>query len=440
MANPAAGGYWIAANYSGDSNHVVSWSSGFTQTVRKKITTTTVSSSSDPSIVGEAVTYTARVSTAAATGLVEFKQAGVTIGGCSEQAVSSGTATCTLANLAAGGHWVTAVYSGDSDYGSSTSAGFTQAANKKITTTTVSSSSNPSIVGKAVTYAATVIPATATGAIEFKEEGTPITGCTAETISSGRATCTVTGYPKWSSYGITAAYSGDGSDLASMSSLFTQTVEPPAESAAPFRFFSPASFWNEKLPADVPLDPSSAKVVGALDEEVANELEIKNGPAINTTSWSVPVYTVPADQPTVKVTLESASQNPTLQAAWDAVPLPPNAGPAAGTDKHLVVWQPSTDRLWEFWRLEKTEAGWEAGWGGAIQNESSDSGAYGPEASPGANTGWGASGCSLSIAGGLITLEDLERGEINHALAIGVPNTRGGVYALPAERTDGRNH
>jgi hypothetical protein len=43
----------------------------------------------------------------------------------------------------------------------------------------------------------------------------------------------------------------------------------------------------------------------------------------------------------------------------------------------------------------------------------------------------------LSIAGGLITLEDLEKGEINHALAIAIPTPRGGVYASPAERTDG---
>ena len=49
----------------------------------------------------------------------------------------------------------------------------------------------------------------------------------------------------------------------------------------------------------------------------------------------------------------------------------------------------------------------------------------------------GPSASSLSIAGGLITLEDLEKGVINHALAIGIPNVRGGVYASPAQRTDG---
>ena len=213
---------------------------------------------------------------------------------------------------------------------------------------------------------------------------------------------------------------------------------PPVESPAPFRFFSSTSLWNEPPPANTPLDPSSAAIVSALDREVTAEEEEKKGPAINTTSWSVPVYTVPVGEPTVKVTLENASgARAALQVAWDAVPLPADAQPAAGTDKHLVVWQPSTDKLWEFWRLERTTEGWHASWGGAIQNASSDSGAYGPEAWPGAKTGWGASASSLSIAGGLITLEDLERGEINHALAIAVPNTRSGVYASPAQRTDG---
>ena len=439
VAGPTAGGHGITAVYSGNSNYAASRSPVLTQTVNRKTAITTISSSSNPSTVGQVVTFTATVSAAAATGTVEFKQAGATISGCAAQAVSSGIATCTVANLAVGWPGVTAVYSGDGGYAASWSPNFTQTVNKRTVATTVSSSLNPSAVGQAVTYTATVNAAAATGTVEFKEGGAPITGCIGEPISSGTATCTVTGYSKWSSYNVTAAYSGDSSDLASVSSTFTQTVEPPAESATPFRFFSPAGLWNAALSATTPLDPSSANVVGALDAEVAKELEIQKGPAINTTCFSVPIFTVAAEQQTVKVTLENSSKNPTLQAAWDAVPLPPNAKPAAGTDKHLVVWQPSTDKLWEFWRLGKTETGWEAAWGGAIQNASSDSGAYGPEAWPGANTGWGASAASLSIAGGLITLEDLEKGVINHALAIAAPNTRDGVFASPAQRTDGQH-
>jgi hypothetical protein len=193
----------------------------------------------------------------------------------------------------------------------------------------------------------------------------------------------------------------------------------------------------------VPLDPSSGAVVGALDELVTGEEQAADGPAINAAAFSVPIYTVPAAQPTVTVTLRvsgtaTASQT-ALQAAWDAVPLPADAQPAAGTDHHLVVWQPSTDRLWEFWRLTHETNGWHASWGGAIQSTSTNPGVYGPEAWPGARPGWGASASSLSIAGGLITLEDLKLGQIPHALALSIPDVRAEVYASPAHRTDGES-
>lgn len=181
-------------------------------------------------------------------------------------------------------------------------------------------------------------------------------------------------------------------------------------------------------------------MIAAFDQEIAKYTEEKKGPGINTTSWSVPIYKVSASQATVKVALWEPSRQPAMQAAWEAVPLPSNAHPANGTDKHLVVWQPSTSKLWEFWKLEQTTTGgWEARWGGAMEKASSNPGVYGPEAWSGARNGWGASASSLSIAGGVITLEDLEMGKINHALAMALPAVRAEVYALPAHRTDGRS-
>ncbi|MHB8241798.1 MAG: hypothetical protein ACYDHN_07380 [Solirubrobacteraceae bacterium] len=213
--------------------------------------------------------------------------------------------------------------------------------------------------------------------------------------------------------------------------------KPPVEASPHFRFFSSTSIWDAALPASAPLDPSSAAVVAGLGRQIVKEGELKRGPYINTSSWSVPIYTVPGNQPLVKVTLEKSLRALTLQAAWTAVPLPANAKPAAGSDEHLVVWQPSTDRLWEFWHLQQVNGVWQAGWGGAIQSASSNSGAYGPTSWTGALAEWGASACSLSIAGGLITLEDLQSGHINHALAMAIPNPRAVVYASPAQRTDG---
>jgi hypothetical protein len=185
-----------------------------------------------------------------------------------------------------------------------------------------------------------------------------------------------------------------------------------------------------------PLDPNSEPIVAAFDSLVASEFGEKTGPSINTTEYSVPIYTVPASQPTVRVTLD-APHAPALQAAWEAVPMPPEARPATGTDARLVVWQPSTDKLWDFWRAEHEEDGWHASWGGATQNVSTASGSPDPASWPGAQPWWGTSACSMGIVGGLISFEDLEMGVVNHALQIAIPNVRAGVYASPALRTDG---
>jgi hypothetical protein len=72
-----------------------------------------------------------------------------------------------------------------------------------------------------------------------------------------------------------------------------------------------------------------------------------------------------------------------------------------------------------------------------MQHVSSASGLPDPKSWPGAKPWWGASGCSLGVVGGLITLEDIRQGVINHALQLAIPNVRAGVYASPALRTDG---
>jgi hypothetical protein len=222
----------------------------------------------------------------------------------------------------------------------------------------------------------------------------------------------------------------------------TETTEPPGTEPAPeqpFRFFSPTSIWNMPVPTDAALDPESGPIMAGFDALVEAEQAEERGPSINTSKWSIPVYEVPADQPTVRVALDEPKKSPALQVAWEQVPLPPDANPAAGTDKHLVVWQPSSDHLWEFWRLEPGEAGWHASWGGAMEHASQSPGYYDKSAWAGAQERWGASASSLSIAGGLITFEDLRRGRIEHALAMAMPVVRAKVYSLPAHRTDGHS-
>jgi hypothetical protein len=151
------------------------------------------------------------------------------------------------------------------------------------------------------------------------------------------------------------------------------------------------------------------------------------GAWINTTRYSVPVYTVPAGAPTVRVVLDYPA--PALQAAWLQVPLPANAHPAAGSDGHLVAWQPSSDTMWEFWRLQSTPNGWTAAWGGKMTGVSTNTGIF--------PAPFGASATSLPVAGGLMLIDELQAGSINHALSFAMPHPAAGKYVYPAQRTDG---
>src|SRR5688572_32297004 len=114
--------YTITAQYSGDGNFLASAGSVI-QTVIKANTTTAVTSSVNPSVVGQAVTFTATVSAVAPeagtpSGTVQFLDNGTPVG--APVALSVGVATMNTSALTVGSHTITAVYSGDCNFQPST--------------------------------------------------------------------------------------------------------------------------------------------------------------------------------------------------------------------------------------------------------------------------------------------------------------------------------
>jgi hypothetical protein len=214
-----------------------------------------------------------------------------------------------------------------------------------------------------------------------------------------------------------------------------------ADAVSSSPLFAPDSVWNAPLSPNAPVDPSSRRFVGRLLQEVASEQQAQNGPWIETVSGSTPLYRVPPNQPLVAVKLDvSQPWARTLRIALQAVPIPSYASPAAGDDAHLTIWQPSTNRLWELWRARKAADGWHAQWGGAMDAVSRSPGYYTTQSWPGARSYWGSTATSLPVIAGTIMIKELERGSIDHALALDLPSARAGVYAWPAQRTDGEDH
>src|SRR5207247_7644185 len=117
------------ADYSGDGSFTTSTSvllrkGGQTASTRER------RSGVCPSALGQSVTFTATVA-ATATGTVTFKDAGVALTGGTVALNASGVATYTTTTLTSGAHAITADYSGDGSFTTSTSAPLTQRLEKR---------------------------------------------------------------------------------------------------------------------------------------------------------------------------------------------------------------------------------------------------------------------------------------------------------------------
>ena len=222
------GNHSITAVYSGNTNFSVSTSTVLTQAVNRAGTAAALSSSANPSVHGQAVSFTATVAAVSPgggtpTGTVTFKDGTAILG---TGALGAGTARFTTSSLRVGRHSITAVYSGDTNFSVSTSTVLTQTVNPESTATGLTSSANPSVYGRRVTFTATVAGVspgggTPTGTVIFKD-GATILGTRAPD-AGGRATFTTSSL-RVGRRPITAVYEGSTNYRASTSARLTQRV------------------------------------------------------------------------------------------------------------------------------------------------------------------------------------------------------------------------
>jgi hypothetical protein len=250
----ATGNHSITAVYSGDANFTGSTSSVTIQSVGLAASTTALTSGTNPSAFGQSVMFTATVSpntaTGTPTGSVTFKDGTTALG---TGTLSSGVATFSTASLTAGTHSITAVYSGDSSFGSSTSAAVLQVVGQGSSTTAVTSAVNPSTFGQSVTFTATVTPSGATGTVTFKDGSTALgTG----TLSAGSATFS-TATLAVGAHAITAVYGGDATFTGSTSTAVSQAVNQAASTSAVGSATNPSTF-GQSVTFTATVTPSTA--------------------------------------------------------------------------------------------------------------------------------------------------------------------------------------
>jgi hypothetical protein len=228
--------------------------------------------------------------------------------------------------------------------------------------------------------------------------------------------------------------------------------------------FAANSFWNTPLPDNAPVSPNNTTYQSDLQYDLCNYFPVQTSPSnpcvipsyggLNTNSFSIPIYVVPADQPLVGVNPVCA--NPKSGTAFtppagfeqnvigSGVPIPADASGAAGTDEAIVIYQPSTNTEWEMWQFQKgSDGSWQACDAGIITNVSQSDGAFPPP--------YGLSASGLSKLGSVPRVQELEAGQIDHPMSLSLPirlskgtlpaNTPGATegYSWPANRTDGKS-
>jgi unsaturated chondroitin disaccharide hydrolase len=225
-AAPGANYYVVnTINASGESPN----SAQASTTISSAPTSTSLVSSANPSAFGQSVTFTAAVhpaTSATPTGTITFKDGTATLGTVS---LASSTASFTTATLAAQSHSITAVYSGNTNFGASTSPILTQSIAKAATSIILSASPSASRFGQPVAFYAAVKSATSgtpSGTVTFKD-GTKVIGT--GTLSLGHAKIATLNLTV-GTHSLTAVYNGDANFAGSMSAVLNFVTSKAATS------------------------------------------------------------------------------------------------------------------------------------------------------------------------------------------------------------------
>ena len=184
----------------------------------------------------------------------------------------------------------------------------------------------------------------------------------------------------------------------------------------PYAAFGP---WNTPIPAGARTDPSRTLPPGQLTSDP--------------TQYTYPVYDVSGATPAVTVRIRDTYSNvvsPTrLEKQFQVrvrVPLPTGAVPSGGSDGQLVLVRPKTGDEWGFWRLDRVSGEWSAT--NAYHFNTRWSGVPPP--------GFGSRGAGVPYLAGLIRRCEIERGHIDHALALAYAHPSP-AFVYPARKSDG---
>lgn len=207
----------ITAVYAGNTNNNTSTSAASVMTVTIA-TSGAVLTAPASAPLNQSVALVASVSGYTPTGTVTFKEGTTTLGTASLSGSGvTRTATLNRSFNTLGAHSITALYAGDANDTTSTSAAISINITPAVTTSTLTISPTSANLAQSVTLSATVTGLTPTGTVTFKD-GTTILGTgTLTGTGTVRKASLNTSFSTAGTHSITVEYAGDTDDATSVS-------------------------------------------------------------------------------------------------------------------------------------------------------------------------------------------------------------------------------
>jgi hypothetical protein len=204
-----------------------------------------------------------------------------------------------------------------------------------------------------------------------------------------------------------------------------------------WRPFANDSIWNTPIPSGAAVDPDSATLIADLST-IPNQGQFW----INIQQYSIPVYFVDKTMtPLVTVMaglggtgFRTGAADDSVAAGAGMVPIPVGAMPAMGTDKSLSIVDRNANIEWSFWNASNA-GGWKASVAASLDLSGS-----GVRPSDQQNPWWaghGARACGFGLIAGLMTVDQIKAGGLEHALVIAYPHIRSRYYTSPASTAQG---
>ncbi len=220
------GTHQLTAAYAGDTNDQPSTSTSYPEVVNLAQTATVLGSSANPVGLGGAVTFTATVTGSGGTpgGSVQFLDGSSLLGTATLN--QYGAATLTSSALPLGTQILTAQYGGDAYDAASNSSPLTEQIQAATVSVTLTTSSNPALLGDPLTLSATVsgTGSQPTGSVQFLDGSTSVGS--AKVNPNGSASLAVSTLTL-GNHTLVASYSGDKNHSAVISAPLNEHLVQP---------------------------------------------------------------------------------------------------------------------------------------------------------------------------------------------------------------------